>query len=299
MDVRLLRTFVVVSARRNFTVAAEELFLTQSAVSQQIRALETELGVALFTRSRTQTELTAAGRSLLPRAERLIAVADEIKAHFAGAGDVAGALRIVAATSASSYLYVGLYERFARSHPEVALHIATGIGKAAAVERVANGSADLAFVQCPLDDATLACDVLGETEIVVVANRTTVVPADLRDARFIMWDGSPEAARFLDAHPDYRSIASTNDLALIKRFIDADLGLAFIPRWAIHAELRADVLRVVATPFPTLRQRFGIAYREGSRAPTVDAFLGAAHDYRATIAALCRSDATNGAPSAV
>jgi DNA-binding transcriptional LysR family regulator len=290
MDVRLLRTFVVVSQRRNFTVAAQELFLTQSAVSQQIRTLETELGVALFTRSRTRTELTAAGRSLVPRAERMIAAADEIKAHFAADRRVTGSLRIVAATVASSYLYVGLYERFARSHPDVALTIETGIGVAAAVERVVGGRADVAFMQLPGATAMLQCDILGETEIVVVANRRTIIPSDLRDARFLIWDGSPEIARFLEAHPELRAIAATNDLALMKRLIDADLGIAFMPRWAINGELRSAALHLVPTPFPPIRQRFGVAYRDGVRAATVDAFLGAAHDYRGVIASLCGAD---------
>jgi DNA-binding transcriptional LysR family regulator len=288
MDIRLLRTFLLVSQRRNFTVAAAELFLTQSAVSQQIRALEVELGVTLFTRSRTQTELTAAGRSLVPRAEAMIALADETKAHFTGARDVAGTLHVAAATSASSYLYVGLYERFALEHPAVALHIATGLGKDTAIDRVVHGEADVAFVQLPGQTQPLVCDELGETEIVVVAKRDSTRPGDLRHARFIMWDGSPDAARFLASHPEFHGVASTNDLALVKRLIDADLGLAFIPRWAIHEELRANALRVVETPFPTIRQRFGVAYRDGARSATVDAFLDATNAYRATIAALCR-----------
>jgi DNA-binding transcriptional LysR family regulator len=177
----------------------------------------------------------------------------------------------------------------------VALQIATGIGKAAALERVLSGDADVAFVQLPLDADRVKCDVLGETEIVLVANRNTVVPADLRQARFIVWDGSPEAARLLEARPEYRRIASTNDLGLIKRLLDADLGLAFVPRWAIHAELRSEALHVVASPFPTIRQRFGVAYRDDARRATVDAFLGAAHDYRATIAALCVTNSVDAA----
>ncbi len=288
MDVRLLRTFVVVSERRNFTVAAEELFLTQSAVSQQIRSLEAELGVSLFTRSRTHTELTAAGRSLLPRAERLIAEADEIKAHFAVDKSFAGSLHVVAATVASSYLYVGLYERFARSHPNIALRIETGLGAAGAINRVATGEADVAFIQLPAATGALHCDELGETDIVAVASRDTVVPSDVRTARFLAWDGSPEVARLFDAHPELRRIAVTNDLALMKRLIDIDLGIAFVPRWAVNAELRAEALRVVDLPFPAIRQRFGIAYRDGPREPAVDAFLGAAQAYRSMIAGLCR-----------
>jgi DNA-binding transcriptional LysR family regulator len=287
MDVRLLRTFVVVSERRNFTVAAEELFLTQSAVSQQIRALEAELGVSLFTRSRTHTDLTAAGRSLLPRAQQIMAAADEIKAHFTVDRSFVGSLKIVAATVASSYLYVGLYERFARSHPNIALQIATGLGSEGAIGRIVSGEADVAFVQLPAPTSTLQCDVLGETDIVAVANRETIVSADVRSARFLVWDGSPEVARLFDAHPELCRIAVTNDL--IKRLIDADLGIAFMPRWAVNAELRSEALRIVDVPFPAIRQRFGVAYRDGQRPPAVDAFLGAANDYRATIAELCGS----------
>jgi DNA-binding transcriptional LysR family regulator len=279
-----------VSQRRNFTVAAQELFLTQSAVSQQIRTLETELGVSLFTRSRTHTELTAAGRSLLPRAEKMIAAADEIKAHFTVDRKVAGSLRLVAATVASSYLYVGLYERFARSHPDVELHIETGIGIPAAVERVVSGAADVAFMELPAQTQSLHCEILGETEVVVVANRRTVVPTDLQTARLLMWSGSPSIERFLEAHPQLRTFAATNDLALMKRLIDADLGIAFMPRWAINGELRSQALHIVPTPFPPIRQRFGVAYRDGVRAPTVDAFLGAAQDYRDVIAGLCLAE---------
>jgi DNA-binding transcriptional LysR family regulator len=287
VDVRLLRTFVVVSERRNFTVAAEELFLTQSAVSQQIRALEAELGVSLFTRSRTHTDLTAAGRSLVPRAQHIIAAADEIKAHFTVDRSFVGSLKIVAATVASSYLYVGLYERFARSHPNIALQIATGLGSDGAIGRVVSGEADVAFVQLPAPTSALQCDVLGDTDIVAVANRETVVPADIRSARFLVWDGSPEVARLFEAHAELCRIAVTNDLALIKRLIDADLGIAFVPRWAVNTELRSEALRIVHVPFPAIRQRFGVAYRDGQRSPAVDAFLGAANDYRATIAELC------------
>lgn len=74
---------------------------------------------------------------------------------------------------------------------------------------------------------------LGETDIVAVANRETVVPADIRTARFLVWDGSQEVARLFDAHPELCRIAVTNDLALIKRLIDVDLGVAFVPRWFV------------------------------------------------------------------
>ena len=282
MDVRVLRTFVVVAGRRSFTVAADELFLTQSAVSQQIRSLETELGVSLFVRSRTTTELTAAGRSLLQRAEQILAIASDMKAQFGNAEAASGTLRVTAATGASSYLYVRLYERFARAHPDVELDIATGLGPAA-VTRVENGDADVVFVQFPVVSDTLDFDVLGESEIVVVAKEQHT-PAGVRHARFLVWDGSRELQRFLDGKRDVRIAARTNDLSLMKRFIDLGLGLALVPEWSVREELESGALHVVETSFPPIRQRFGIGYRRGERGAAVDAFLAAANDYRTALA---------------
>ncbi len=283
----MLRTFLTVAKRRSFTAAADDLFLTQSAVSQQIRALESELGVALFTRGRSSTELTAAGRSLLPQAERMIALADEMRSQFASNTKVAGRLRIVAATVASSYLYVGLYERFALAHPDVSLDIVTGIGPEASA-LVARGEADAAFVQFPAEEADLDRDVLGETEIVLAAAAGASLPADLHAASFLVWNGSRELERFLDDRHDMRVVARTNDLSLLKRLIDAELGYAFVPRWAIKGELAAGVLHVVDAPFPAIRQRFGVAYRRGERTSTLEAFLVAAHAYSDVIEELCR-----------
>jgi len=283
----VLRTFVTVENRHSFTVAADELFLTQSAVSQQIRSLETELGVSLFVRGRSNTHLTAAGRSLLPRAQRMIELAEEMKTQFAGGTRVGGKLRIVAATVASSYLYVGLYERFAVTHPDIGLDIMTGIGPTA-IDKVERGEADAVFVQFPAYGPHLDCEVLGESEIVLVAPAAATLPPSIRSARFLLWNGSQELQRYLDDQQDLHVVARTNDLALLKRLIDAQLGCAFMPRWAIQSELKAGTLRLLEAPFPTVRQRFGIAYRHGERSPTLEAFLGAAHEYRKEIAELCR-----------
>ena len=76
MELRTLRAFLAVAKHRSFTLAAEELFLTQSAVSQQIRALEALLGTPLFVRERGTVELTEAGTTLLPRAREIVGLVE-------------------------------------------------------------------------------------------------------------------------------------------------------------------------------------------------------------------------------
>ncbi|TIS20010.1 LysR family transcriptional regulator, partial [Mesorhizobium sp.] len=80
MHPRLLKTFLAVARTRKVTRAAGELNLAQSSVSDQIQALEAELGATLFIRSRQGLDLTPAGEALQPYAEELLALADDARA---------------------------------------------------------------------------------------------------------------------------------------------------------------------------------------------------------------------------
>jgi DNA-binding transcriptional LysR family regulator len=103
-ELRQLRTFVSVAQRRSFTKAAEDLHIAQQAVSQQIKALERSLGVALFTRSSRVVELTPAGAAFLRDARRLLAAAD------GAAGKVRAAARGEVGTLRLAYTLTGAWE---------------------------------------------------------------------------------------------------------------------------------------------------------------------------------------------
>lgn len=280
MELRTLRAFLTVAKHRSFTHAAEELFLTQSAVSQQIRALETALGIALFVRERHTVELTDAGRTLLPRAQEILALADSARALIAGPRALAGRLRIAGATYASSYLYVGLYERFVQAYPNVELHAVSAIGRDATLAAVRAGDADAGFLQFPVEADDVAADELGQTAIVAVA-----APGP-RPERFLLWDGIPEARRVLDDARRTIAVVS-NDVALLKRLVDDAAGVAILPRWAIKRELESGAVHEVACELPPLRQRFGLISRLSGRSAALDAFVATAHAYKPVIAELC------------
>jgi DNA-binding transcriptional LysR family regulator len=280
VELRTLRAFLAVAKHRSFTLAADELFLTQSAVSQQIRALETLLGTALFVRERGTVELTEAGTTLLPRAREIVGLADGVRDLLERPRALGGRLRIVAETVASSFLYVGLYERFARSYPEVVLAMRSGIGRDAALAAVRDENADAAFVTLPADADDLAVDQLGHTELIAVA-----LPGPRAD-RVLVWDGSPELHRAL-AQAAVPIAVTSNDVALIKRLVADGAGIAFLPRWAVKPELDAGSLEVVPFAIPTVRQRFGLVFRQAGRSPALAAFLATAHAYKPVIADLC------------
>lgn len=103
MHPRLLKTFLAVARSRNITRAADAVHLAQSSVSDQIQALEAELGAALFTRSKSGLELTPAGLALKPIAEELLRLDGEARAAvLAAAGRTSGALTIGALETIAS-----------------------------------------------------------------------------------------------------------------------------------------------------------------------------------------------------
>jgi DNA-binding transcriptional LysR family regulator len=279
MELRTLRTFIAVAAHRSFTLAAEELFLTQPAVSQQIRALETDLGATLFSRDRGTVELTEAGHTLLPRARDILALADGTRGLLDSPRAVGGRLRIVAATFASSFLYVGLYERFVRRYPEVHIEITAALGREVALAAVRSGDADAAFMQFPIEADDLVEHLLGTTSIVAV---TAPGP---RPSRVLLWDGTLETQRALAAAGTDVGVL-TNDVVLLKSLAARGAGIAYVPHWSVVDELASGALIRVHVSAVAPRQRFGIVHRAAERAPALDAFVATAHDYAPTIAGL-------------
>jgi DNA-binding transcriptional LysR family regulator len=142
VELRRLRYFVAVARHGTFTRAADELWLTQSALSQQIRRLEAELGVTLLRRTPRGAELTPAGEALLPRAEAMLAEEARARAILdRHAGAERGRVRVVAAPLDTPGLPAAL-AAFHREHP--GLQIALRQAPAAEIPAlVAGGSADL------------------------------------------------------------------------------------------------------------------------------------------------------------
>ena len=142
MELRRLDYFAAVARHGSFTRAAEELWITQSALSQQVRRLEAELGVALLRRTPRGVELTPAGEELLPRAEAILAEVARARADLdRHAGVTRGRVRVAATTMDTPGLPAAL-AAFHREHP--GLQIALRHAPAAEIGAlVASGATDV------------------------------------------------------------------------------------------------------------------------------------------------------------
>src|SRR5581483_7535059 len=147
MDPRRLEAFVAVARERSFTRAALGLHLSQSAVSQQIRALERELGTQLLERTRRRVDLTPAGAALYERAERILRDLETARrAVAAAAGEVAGALDVAASLTIAAYLLPRPLARLVAEHPDVRVSVRVENSEQVA-RALLSGEADVGFVE--------------------------------------------------------------------------------------------------------------------------------------------------------
>jgi DNA-binding transcriptional LysR family regulator len=124
MELRQLRTIVAVARHRSLTKAADELFLTQPAVSQQIRRLEEELGVDVFHRTSRRVELTPEGRVILSYAERVLSEVEGLHSELEDiTGLLSGEIRIGGVYPTGPYDLFSMLAEFRSAHPGVAIHM--------------------------------------------------------------------------------------------------------------------------------------------------------------------------------
>lgn len=167
-----LRTFLTVNKHRNYTRAAEELYLSQPAVSRQIQQLERSVGVALFEQIGKSLSLTDAGRALVPEAERLLAmhtrVAERISAFRRG---VAGRLRIGAGTTPGCFLLPPILGRFSEEYPDVEFQY-TVEGSGQIEHKILRNDLDVGFVGAPPKDREILAEEIADDRIVCFASST-------------------------------------------------------------------------------------------------------------------------------
>jgi DNA-binding transcriptional LysR family regulator len=248
-----LTVFRKVAEQLSFRKAAEELYLSQPAVSLQIKALEEELGVVLFDRSGSQVKLTLAGATLLKYAEQSRRLLREARhATTAFSGTHSGTLTLGASTTIAQYVLPRLLSEFCSAHPRVHVTLMSNnteqIVTAVAEEKVALG-----FIEGPPRSRDLTLAPFLEDELVLLApaahewaEQAEIAPAALATAHLLMRErGSGTrhiVERALERHHIRRSslnvVMELDSTEAIKSAVAAGFGVGFVSRWAIAKDAR-------------------------------------------------------------
>jgi DNA-binding transcriptional LysR family regulator len=286
MDLRQLEYFAAVARHRHFRRAAEDLYVTQSAVSQQVRRLEAELGLALLRRTsgRPPVELTPAGEELLARAEAILAdVARARAAMDEHAGALRGGVRAAVTTGEALRLPPAL-ARFGHEHPGVRVALRQAPADAI-VDLVIKGSVDLAVAALPGDgqagattgDGALEAVALADEPLVLLvppgdplAGATEVRLWDVRDRPFILAEpGSAlrETVLAACAQEGFGPVPlyEVGDPAAARHLVHAGLGISLVP--ASWGALGGPEVGLAAPAAPAPRHRLSLLARTGGLPP--------------------------------
>src|SRR5919204_2727791 len=196
MTLQQLTYFLAAAEHGSFSAAAQELFMAQPSLSEQIRRLEAELGVALFARIGRGLELTEAGRLFPPYAERTVASAQEAAESVREVRDITGGtVTFGTFGSAHHYLLAGLLQDFRTQFPNVRVR-AIGQNSAEVADAVRDGQLEAGLVALPIDDRGLDVRPAMREELLYVsadparlrepmtAERLAEAPLILSDARW-------------------------------------------------------------------------------------------------------------------
>ena len=258
---RRLQVFHTVAKQLSFTKAADLLFMTQPAVTFQVKQLEEHFNTRLFDRSHGKIALTSAGDLVLLYAERILALSAELETRMGEiTGEIRGPLLIGASTTIAEFMLPRILGEFSVLHPEVQARLT--VANSDTIEhRVADHSLDVGLIESPSHLLTLNTEACSEDELVVIcgpkhklATATSLTPQQLVSLPYISRESGSGTREFTDAYfnrvgispEDLNTVMELGSPEAVKGMVETGLGYAIVSRATITKELSLGLL--VAIP---------------------------------------------------
>jgi DNA-binding transcriptional LysR family regulator len=281
-DIQLaqLRALSVVARVGSINAAAEELMVSQPAVTARLQGLERSLGTSLLARSRAGSRLTAAGRALLPHAERaLAALVVGRRAVTDVVSGTGGRLTIGAAPAVSTYVLPAVLHQFRASHPRVQLTVRSGHSEEV-LEMVLREEVEIGLMR-PIWHPDVHSLPLYEDELVLVVPRAHPFAASgqirmeqMATEHLILFDRMSSyheltSSIFRQAGIDPRGYLEVDNIDAAKRMVEARLGIALLPRTSVQAEIgTARLVPVIVADMAPVRRQIVVAQRRDLGEPS-------------------------------
>jgi DNA-binding transcriptional LysR family regulator len=270
-----LKVFRVVAEQLSFHKAAKQLFLTQPAVTLQIKTLEDELGIRLFDRSGGHVSLTRQGTLLLRHAQKLAALASEAEQELAAAqGQLGGNLELGVSTTIAQYVLPRLIAAFLTENPRLQLSLHSG-NTEEIVQLLLQDKVSIGLIEGPSREPGVRIEPFMQDELVLITppdfesdrlSRDQLVASNLlmreqgSGSRHVV-EGAMEKAGV--ALKSFKKVMDLDSTEAIKSAVEARLGIGFVSRWAIYKELELRALKVVQVDGFRVVRHFSLALRAG------------------------------------
>jgi DNA-binding transcriptional LysR family regulator len=273
-----LKVFRTVAHSLNFRKASEELFITQPAVTQQVKALEEELGISLFDRTKGRITLTESGVVLFGYAKRLKSLVDEAAQAVAEvSGTRTDELRVGASQTIGQYLLPNLLAGFRKDFPRVSLSGMSG-NTDEVLATLAEHRIDLALVEGPSPRSDVKAEPFMEDHMVLVVPNDhewadqEIAVKDLESVAFVTREHGSGSRRVVEEALEAAGLAvktlhtsmTLDTTEGILSAVEAGLGIAFVSRWAVRNQLTLGTLKLAHVKGLKLSRVFSVAHRQGA-----------------------------------
>jgi len=292
MNLNQVQIFCAVAKHLSFSMAAEELFITQPAVSQQVKALERQLNVKLFERVGHKLFLTEAGEAVLSHCQAMLTARAEMEQTLAMLrGSARGRLALGANTTGGMYVAPAIVRAFRDVSPEVeaTLQIET---TNRILDRVMQNMIDVAIVTGPVEDRRFAIRDLCPDEVQLIvspshpfAGRTSLTPADVAAEDFAVPEPGSRTRTlieqaFVERGHRLRVTMQLPGTEAVKKAVEANLAVAMVSRYSVARELTLGALARVLVDGLVLERPIHILHRKGKHlSPVARRFLTFASEY--------------------
>ena len=285
---RRLQVFHAVAKQLSFTKAAEVLFMTQPAVTFQIKQLEEHFNTRLFDRGHGRISLTPAGELVLDYAEKILGLSSEMDVRLAEmTGEVGGSLLVGASTTIAEFLLPRIMGEFKTKYPNVRPRLV--VANSESIEtRVAEHTLDIGFIESPTHQPNLQTEVCCEDEMQVIcspkfplARLKEITPQHLVDQPFVSREPGSGTREFTEVYLHKHGfdvdrlvpvMELGSPLALLE-VVETGLGYAIASRSSVTNELRLGGL-VLSHLSPRLVSKLSMMYpKEKFRSRLVTAFV--------------------------
>lgn len=292
MNFHQLKIFYTVAQRHSITAAAFDLRLTQPAVSQQIKALEKELGAALFERGGVKLRLTQAGEAFYRSTITILHAKDEAERTIAElSAATKGKLILGANTTGGMYLLPRIVRAFKEGYPETEITLQIESTEWL-YEKILENVVDLAVVGGPTEDRRFGVEAICLDRLALIAspshrfaNLSGVLLKNLKGEPFVVPTQGSRTRQLVERELKAAGVTPNVVMQLmgteaVKRAVAANLGIAYVSQYAVEREGRPAELKVISVDDFELQRNMELIYRKQKYfSPVAERFREFLHAY--------------------
>lgn len=277
-----LHIFYTVAERGSFSAAAQSLHMTQPAVTMQVQSLEDYFGTKLLLRSTKRIELTEAGKTLMPYAQRSIALIRETDAGMARyTQQLKGRMQLGASLTIGEYVLPRLLGPFNQEYPDITISMKV-MNTAQILEEILNHQLNFGLVEGPVNHPDIHMEAVMSDELKLIvpaghplADAESVTIADALQYPFVLREQGSGTRLVMEEQLKQMDVPSENmaivmelgSTGAVKSAVEAGVGLSFVSTSSVKHEVALGLIRIVPLSDVSFKRQFYSIYLKSAMLP--------------------------------